>query len=128
MNMTIPNPPIFKKHQLFYSGAFFAVWGFAAQIPKPQKTGLSAASPRNCPRNSCGLSAAIPCARPATACKFAFCKFAGQPGYTDGNVKQKTVRRKVFRTAKKMNRDKEGFEGTRASPVAEAVQENREVF
>jgi hypothetical protein len=43
-------------------GAFFAVWEFASQIPKPQKTGLSATSPRICLCKSCGLSATIPCA------------------------------------------------------------------
>jgi ribosomal protein L37E len=41
-------------------GAFFAVWEFARQIPKPQKTGLSATSPRKRRCASCGLSAAIP--------------------------------------------------------------------
>jgi hypothetical protein len=56
----LPDEPVQKL-----MGAFFAVWEFAPQIPKPQKTGLSAPSPRICQCKSCGLSATIPCAAPA---------------------------------------------------------------
>jgi hypothetical protein len=46
-------------------GAFFAVREIAPQIPVPQKNGRYAASPRKRRCASCGLSAPIPCARPA---------------------------------------------------------------